>query len=598
MTGKIKWRLLASYVAIIFAAMTILGLLLSYSIERHFVLEIKGTLRAHALLLRDLVESKYASSKGLTGLDEDCRRLASQTHARITIYDSRGKVIARGDSYSASVDPFIPQPSRVNTRGFGCRLCHNESASKSEVNVRVPFKHDGRTAGTIELSSPLYEVRHIAGKIRRIVFAIVLGTTIIAVLIARRLAAGIGGPITHMNEMALRMAGGDLRQRVAVRSRDEIGQLASSLNVMADRLHDNLNQLAQEKSKLEMILTTMADPIIVIGQDRRVALFNPASERMFGVMGDQIVGRRLDEFRNLRDVDLIARQALDSAGTIRTEIEIRTPVRLEINAYASPINDQDGNITGVLVVLRDVTEYRRLAEMRKDFVANVSHELRTPVASLRAVVGALQSGAIDDPEAAERFLGSLDSEVERLSRLLEDLLNLSELESGKTVLRRTLVCLRELAEEAVRDLQSIADSNGLTVSVGIPKELSVQVDRAQIKQVMTNLLDNAIKYTPEGGSIEVYGRDANNFVTVSVRDTGVGIPLEDLDRIFERFYRVDKARSRKMGGTGLGLAIVQDIVEAHGGRVMVDSEAGQGSTFTIVLPKRAPDSDPEVRPLW
>ncbi len=249
-------------------------------------------------------------------------------------------------------------------------------------------------------------------------------------------------------------------------------------------------------------------------------------------------------------------------------------------------------------MLRDITEYRRLVEMRQDFVANVSHELRTPVAAVRAVVGALQSGAMDDPEAAARFIGNLDSEIERLSLLLENLLDLSELESGKTDLVRTIVPLRPLVEEAVRDLRSSAEVGGLSVSVSLRNDLTALVDRRQFKQVMVNLLDNAIKYTPSGGSIEIFGREADDFVSVSMRDTGLGIPLQDLDRIFERFYRVDKARSRKLGGTGLGLAIVRNIVEAHGGRVKVESEVGKGSTFTIVLPKGDDDSGSALPPLW
>lgn len=596
MTGKIKWRVLASYLIVIFAAMALLGSVLPYSIERRSVSETRGALRAHALLLKDLIESKLAFSDKTDDLDETCRYVASQTYARVTVYDTTGKVIATGESPKPALEPDTLHHAR--NEGFSCRVCHGQVAAREKISVSVPLEQNGRCIGSIELSSPMFDVTRATDKVRQVVIIILLATAVVALIVGVRLASGIGGPISHMNDMALKMASGDLRQRLKVRSCDEIGQLAASLNTMADHLHGYLGELAQEKSKLEMILTTMADPIIVTDEDHRVTLFNPAAERMFGMGQDSITGRKLDSFSNLRDVSAIIAQALVDGKTVRRELEMRAPVRLELNAYASPVNDQDGKTCGALVVLRDVTEYRRLLEMRKDFVANVSHELRTPVASVRAVVGALQSGAIDDPDAAGRFLGSLDSEIERLSRLLEELLNLSELESGKKGLCRSLVPVRKLAEEAAHDLLSRAEEASLSIRISLAEEMIAFIDGQQFRQVMVNLLDNAIKYTPGGGFIEVFGREADDFITVSVRDTGVGIPMQHLDRIFERFYRVDKGRSRKMGGTGLGLAIVQNIVEAHGGRVMVESEVGQGSTFTIVLPKRDDGDGSAMRPLW
>lgn len=591
---------MASYVIVVVVAMAILGSALSYSIERHFDTEIRDGLHSHASLLKDLIESRLVLSPTIDDLDDTCRQFAVEMDARITVRDAHGRIVGSGDSRRAVLDADNQEPMRSITEGFACRVCHGPTGDHDEVKVSVPLAREGRIVGRIEMAASGYEVQRTVGKVKHIVLVVLVLTTMITIFIGTRLAAGIGGPISHMNRMALKMAGGDLSQRVAVESRDEIGQLAQSLNVMADRLHDNLNQLAQEKSKLEMILTTMADPIIVTDRDGRVTLFNPASERLFGITQDRMIGHKLSDYRDLRDVDSIVRHALSEGKTVRRELDVTMPAALEVNAYASPVNDQDGNTTGVVVVLRDVTEYRRLVEMRKEFVANASHELRTPVASVRAIVGALQSGALDDPDAAERFLGSLDSEIDRLSQLLEDLLNLSELESGKKRLHKTMTNLRGAVEEASRDLRAGAESFGLAISNNVPAELTAFVDPQQIRQVMVNLLDNAIKYTPDGGSIEVFGREAGNLVTVSVRDTGVGIPMQDIDRIFERFYRVDKARSRMMGGTGLGLTIVQEIAQAHGGRVMVDSEIGQGSTFTVVLPKLQADDGPPggLRPLW
>jgi len=236
-------------------------------------------------------------------------------------------------------------------------------------------------------------------------------------------------------------------------------------------------------------------------------------------------------------------------------------------------------------VLQDVTEIRRLDQIRKDFVANASHELRTSVASIRALVGALQLGAKKDPEVLDRFLDSLDAETERLSLLLSDLLDISELDVGRKGPQRTLAWFHELVEHAVSSLADKAARGGVTVAVDVPSDMCALVDKRQIQRVLVNLLDNAIKYTSSGGTVNISGRETDTEVSITVEDTGVGIPPAGIDRIFERFFRVDKARSRQLGGTGLGLSIVRDIAEAHDGRVSVESEVGKGSAFTFTVSK-------------
>jgi len=593
MIRQIRWRLTATYLIVIFIAMSILGTVLSYLVERQFVAEVHTALGAHGQLLRDHIQDGFRHSPKPGELNDVCQLLGRKINARITVYSIDGTVVGDSESLSGP-DSGIPESMKGLREGFGCRICHSEVRKPKTMVINVPLERGSKVIGNVRLAASLYEAQRAAARTRRIILATLVVTSLIAGAVSMRLAGSIAEPISHMNVMARKMASGDLHQRVQVSGQDEVAELAESLNVMADRLHENLDQLAQERDKMETILTTMADGIVVTDRSGAIILFNRASERLFGLGAKQILGRKIESLASIPNVPEMVRQTLNGGKPMKRELTTAVPAERIVNVYAAPIRDQKSAIAGSVAVLQDVTEIRRQAEIRKDFVANVSHELRTPVASIRAVVGALQSGAREDAPAAERFLESLDAETERLSLLLTDLLNLSELESGKQGPRRTVVWMEEIAEQAVSELAEKARKCGVSVSVAVPPDICAFVDKRQVLQVLRNLIDNAVKYTGEGGLVEITGQETEGEINITVRDTGVGIPPADLDRIFERFYRVDKARSRQLGGTGLGLSIVRDIVGAHGGRVAVESKVGEGSAFTIIVPKGSLVSDEQV----
>jgi two-component system phosphate regulon sensor histidine kinase PhoR len=588
MNSKIKWRLTITYLALIFVTMTCLGFILSYSIEHQFTSEVRTALNAHGQLLRSQIEGSPRKFSKPGDLDNACRLMASKINAHVVVRGKDGVVL--GDSergFRSTVD--IPESMKGLREGFGCRICHSEVRDPKMLSVIVPIKPGNPRDGSVIVSASLYEATRAAARARRIILAMLIFTSLLVAVMTFRLAGSIADPVSHMNEMARKMASGDLSLRVQVVRMDEIGQLAESLNVMADHLQSNLDQLAQERDKMATVLTTMADGIVITDKSGTITLFNRASERLFGLKAGKVVGSRVDVLKSIPDMPEIIRRTLDGGAIARQEIPTTAPAERIVNAYASPVHDQKGAIAGCVVVLQDVTEIRRQAEIRKDFVANVSHELRTPVASVRAIVGALQSGAIEESSVAQKFLDNLDLETDRLSLLLNDLLNLSELDAGKKG-KQTTVDLLEITEQVVSELAEKARKGSIKVRVDIPRELSVIAGKHQMVQVMCNLVDNAIKYNSEGGRVDILGSQTESEIMITVRDTGVGIPPSDLDRIFERFYRVDKARSRQLGGTGLGLSIVKDIVEAHDGRIMADSKVGVGSSFTIALPKGKPDT--------
>lgn len=570
MTSRTRWRLTAKYLAAIVAAVFVLGLLLSYSIEHLFIADLRKALNADGQLLRTEIERGFHDGMEPGDLDDMCRLLSRKINARVTVYGRDGGVL--GDS----------------ERGG--------AGSSDAVTVRIPPVKNSTAGqvGLIKLSASPYEAQRAAGKAVRVALVALVLAGLVGAVAAARLASSIAEPIRRMNETARELAAGDLTRRLHTDAADDAGQLAESFNLMADRLQSNLDQLAQEKHEMGTVLTTMADGIIVTDKSGTIVLFNRAAERLFGLSSERIIGEQIEAAAAVPEIPEMVRRMLGSNKPIRRELATTLPAERILNVFAAPIHDQKRRIAGGVVVLQDVTEVRSQAAIRQDFVANVSHELRTPVAAIRAIVGALQSGAKEDPAMAKRFLDSLEAETDRLSLLLNDLLNLSELESGRQQPKRTVVRVREIAEQAVSDLSGAALRRGVRVAVDIDPEVCVFANRRQMLQVLQNLVDNAVKYTAESGSADVTASESETEVAVTVRDTGVGIPPSDLDRIFERFYRVDKARSRQLGGTGLGLSIVKDIVDAHEGRITIESKVGEGSVFTIRLPKPGSEDDSDV----
>jgi two-component system phosphate regulon sensor histidine kinase PhoR len=346
------------------------------------------------------------------------------------------------------------------------------------------------------------------------------------------------------------------------------------------------------------MLTRMADGIIVTDVSGRIVLFNPAAERIFGIPAARAVDRTITDVFMDYDFSAMLTRAFGQGVSQTGEVKVERPQERLLDVFVTLVETEGGDGHGAVIVLHDLTEIRRLENIRRDFVANVSHELRTPVASIRAMAEALLMGAKDDPETLEQFLETMLKETERLSTLLDDLLELARIESGRRELRKVDLNARQLVETVLRKLRPQAERKQLCVSVDVPADLTLRADPDAMQQVLVNLLDNAIKYTPEGGKVGVECRVSSvevmtdepppvtrhpSPVTLIVRDTGVGIPREHLPRIFERFYRVDKARSREMGGTGLGLSIVKHLVELQGGRVTVESAVGKGSVFTVTL---------------
>ena len=415
----------------------------------------------------------------------------------------------------------------------------------------------------------------------QIALTIVLGgavATILAVLLALLIARGIAGPINELTAAASRMARGDLDQRILSRSSDEIGRLASAFDSMADRLQQTVKTISAERNTLASVLSTMADGILIV-EDGRVTMANRAASTLLGAPVLALEGSSYVEALRDHELSGVLQRCLAQGTQQSGTAEVGSSRRL-LRVVAAPLR---GERVGALALLQDLTEVRRAETVRRDFIANVSHELRTPLASLKAVVETLEEGAIEEPEVARDFLSKMHAEVDGMAHLVSELLELSRIESGQATLRIEPQEVEVLEHGAARRLGAQAERSGLSLAVNVPDGLPVvAADGQRVQQVLLNLIHNAIKFTPAGGEITLGARRDGDWVVLSVCDTGAGIPVQDLPRIFERFYKADRSRSK--GGTGLGLAIAKHVVQAHGGRIWVESAEGKGSTFYFTLP--------------
>ena len=416
-------------------------------------------------------------------------------------------------------------------------------------------------------------------------------TIIMAVAMALFLAAIMGyvfaqtltGPILALTKGAKSLAEGDMSQSLKVRSTDEIGQLTSSFNYMAEELAKNMSEISREKNRLEILLHNMSDGVISFDKDGNLMLANAAAANMLDV---EKMEMSFTDF--IREYDINSGVYLDMGNEPSKKVTF--PVGKQfITAYFSPYYDKKGEIEGLVVVLQDITEQKKLDDMRKEFVANVSHELRTPLTTVKSYTETLLDGAMEEEELAKEFLTIINSEADRMAFLVRDLLQLTRFDNKQVRLDMTEIEMNDFLSVTVRQNRIHAEAKHQELSFEpYPHMVVVHGDRDRVGQVVNNIVTNAIKYSLEQATIRIFITEDEQFFKINVKDTGMGISREDLPRIFERFYRVDKARSRAMGGTGLGLAIAKEIMETHGGKLTAESEYGKGTTMTMWFPKERP----------
>src|SRR2546425_5239189 len=465
--------------------------------------------------------------------------------------------------------------------------------------VALPISDGGRVIGVLRVALPVAAVTSSYAAIHRVMLAGGLVALAVAFGIGLFVARRVTKPVVQMQTIAHQMSEGDFTVRAPIRSPDEIGALGRALNGLAARLREKVHDLGHEQAKATAILDGMIEGVIAVDGRDIILLMNDRARSMFGLDATRGEGKPfLEVIRNTELHEAFREgRGVDRGNVAHRELRLASPVERRLQVNAVPLR-LGANEVGVVMVLHDVTELRRLEQVRTEFVANVSHELRTPLTAIQGYLETLLAGALEEQEHARRFLEIVFRHTERLGRLLNDLMDLSNIELGRVALKLAPTRLDEAVDAVLAIIGPKAKSGKVGLRSQLPRDLPpVPADRDRLVQILINLVDNAVKYTPEGGRVTVRVQEpAAGWIEVDVIDTGIGIPPSDLPRITERFYRVDKARSRELGGTGLGLAIVKHLVFAHGGQLKIESEPGRGTTVRVWLNVGGLDAAPPDSP--
>jgi len=581
-----------------FVAVTLLaaGLYLNRALERFAVDTLEARLASTGRLLHDDARALLARGAHAPELRAWAVRVARPTGSRVTVIAADGRVL--GDSEVAVEDlPRVenhagrPEVGAALAGRIGRDLRTSATIDVPLLYVALPIDDGGRSVGVLRLALPLAVVTASYATIHRVMLAGGLVALVVACAIGLFVARRVTSPVVEMQAIARRMSEGDFALRAPVRSPDEIGALGRALNTMAAGLREKIQDLEQEQAKAPAILDGMIEGVIAVDARDAILFMNGRARTIFGLGAAR--GERKPFLEVIRNADLHAifhESRAAGEGTVsRHELRLASPVERRLQVNAVPLRLAADEL-GVVMVLHDVTELRRLEQVRTEFVANVSHELRTPLTAIHGYLETLLAGALEERENARRFLEIVFRHTERLGRLLDDLTDLSNIELGRVSLKLAPTRLDEVAESVLAIIHPKAESGRVTLGSQLPSDLPpVLADRDRLAQILINLVDNAVKYTPEGGRVTLSARPvAGGRVEVAVADTGIGIPPADLPRITERFYRVDRARSRELGGTGLGLAIVKHLVLAHGGELWIESEPGRATTVRFTLPSSGP----------
>jgi two-component system phosphate regulon sensor histidine kinase PhoR len=470
------------------------------------------------------------------------------------------------------------------TPGHSLRFSH--TLQQEMMYVAVPLVADGRVRGAVRAAYPLTGVyAPLEPRMGRIVVG-GLVAALLAALISLWLSRALTEPLVKIQSVARRFAEGDFSGRVAAGDSKELGQLSDALNLMAVRLEEQIGTITHQRDEENAVLSSMLEGVIAVDPDERIINMNRAAADLMGVDVDDVRDRSIPE--TIRNVDLqnFVKRVLRSPHPVETDIVIHERDMRFLQAHGTMMRDAGQHVVGALVVLNDVTRLRRLETVRRDFVANVSHELKTPITTIKGFVETLLDGATEDKENGRRFLEIIGKNVDRLTAIIEDLLSLSRIEQDNELggVELSEGSVQVALTSAVDDCAATAAGKGIALELSCPEDLKTALNTALLQQAVVNLIDNAVKYSDTGSTVRVRAVRQNGGMAIAVEDQGPGIAEEHLPRLFERFYRVDKARSRELGGTGLGLAIVKHIVQAHRGKVEVQSALGEGSTFTIHLP--------------
>jgi two-component system, OmpR family, phosphate regulon sensor histidine kinase PhoR len=585
---RLFWQLYPATLLIALAALAVIALDATSSLRQFYLDRTADDLEARAHLAEDqFIPLLVAGDRAK--IDDLCKELGKRSATRFTVILPDGSVV--GDSLRSPPEMdnhgHRDEVIKAIQDGKGVSLRPSDTLHEEMCYVAVPARHDGQIAGVVRAAVSLAAIDSALSGVRMniLIASLLIAVALAAVtlLIARRIVR----PLEELRQHAKWLARGDLGHRLSASGALEIGDLADTLNQMAAELDDKLATVVRQRNERDAILSSMVEGVVAIDADEHVLSMNAAAARLLGTESSRAEGRSLPEIIRSVDLHKLVATVLSAQQPVEGEVVLRDREPRFLYVHGTVLLEGSGGRAGALLVMHDVTELKRLETIRRDFVANVSHELKTPVTSIQGYVETLLDGAMNDRPQLEKFLKIVAKHTDRLHAILEDLLTLARVEQDVEKRENLLACgpVRPVLDAALADCGIKAEEKRMQLTLDCSVELTVAMNASLLEQAVVNLLDNAIAYSPEGESVEVQCIEGDREIEIRVRDRGCGITREHLSRLFERFYRVDKSRSRESGGTGLGLAIVKHIMQIHGGRPAVESTPGKGSTFSLFLPK-------------
>ncbi len=569
--------------------LSIAYLYLNENLKIHTHQNIKIELKKKTTLVKYSLEKMKAEQIAPDQIDQITDQLGEDLQLRVTIISLKGLVLGDSELEGTKlleVENHLQRPEVQAAQNFGLgeSARFSTTVNKNMFYVAMRFDHD-RLGGYVRLSLPLSEIELISTQRKGISAVSLFIVFVMVVFINFFASAFISKPIRVMSITAKRIAKGHFSKISTISLNDEIGDLAKAFNEMSEQLESRVREMNLSRSRLEAVLLSMFEGVLVLDAQGKILLVNDSLRDFFDLKGDVKEKNMIEVIRHPKIQDIVSAVLKSESRLKPCEISVLSSEELSLSVYATPVI-RDSQQEGAILVFHDLTNVRRLEKIRQDFVANVSHELKTPIASIKGFAETLLEGALDDKEHARNFLQIIFTDAGRLSILIDDLLNLSKIESGKLNMSLKPVRLSPVVKKVIASLKPQAEKKSITLALSIPTHLPELIaDEERLIQVFFNLIDNAIKYSEVNGHIKISAVEDENNVEISVSDDGIGIPKKDLPRLFERFYRVDKGRSRDLGGTGLGLSIVKHIVKAHQGDISVESKLGKGTTFFFTLPK-------------
>ena len=586
---RLVWQIFPAFFLIALASLAVAIWFAYNALNFFFLKQTAFDLKDHLALLQHQIRPHFNEAQ-FTRIEQICKEAGQLTETRFTVILPGGRVVGDSRENPVHMDNHADRPEirAARAEGYGQSMRYSKTLDRNLLYVATAMRDGERLIAVTRAALPVVFLDEQKQAIQwrmaggGLVIALLVG--VISLLASRK----ISRPIEELRIGAEVFADGELARKLTIPDTEELASLAEAMNKMADQLDRRIQTVVDQRNELETVLASMHEGVVAIDTAEAIINMNQAAAQMFESERDKASGRSVQEVVRNLELQNFVRAALATDEAQESDISLFTPVETILNIHSSPIRDAGGQRIGTLLVMADVTKLRRLENMRRDFVANVSHEIKTPLTAIKGYVETLVNQEVDTKDDYERFLGIINKHVNRLDAIVEDLLSLSRIERAGDIaespLEFTETRIGDIIQTAVQVCQNRADEKDIAIDRRGELDLKARVDATLIEQAILNLLDNAIKYSDNGSVVAIAVERRNGATGIHITDHGCGIAKNHLARLFERFYRVDKARSRQMGGTGLGLAIVKHIVQAHGGQVTVDSKPGRGSTFSVLLP--------------